>query len=33
MPKIIISEGNTTNEAIEKGLKKLNVSRRTRRKK
>ncbi len=27
MPKIIISEGNTTNEAIEKGLKKLNVSR------
>lgn len=27
MPKSIISEGNTTNEAIENGLKKLNVSR------
>ena len=27
MPKTIISEGKTTNEAIEKGLKELNVSR------
>lgn len=26
MPRSIISEGNTTNEAIEKGLKELNVS-------
>ena len=26
MPKTIISEGKTTNEAVEKGLKKLNVS-------
>lgn len=26
MPKVIISEGKTTNEAIEKGLKELNVS-------
>ena len=26
MPKSIISEGKTTNEAIEKGLKELNVS-------
>ena len=27
MAKTIISEGKTTNEAIEKGLKELNVSR------
>ena len=27
MAKTIISEGRTTNEAIEKGLKELNVSR------
>ena len=27
MAKSIISQGNTTNEAIEKGLKELNVSR------
>ena len=27
MPESIISEGKTTNEAIEKGLKELNVSR------
>ena len=26
MDKVIISEGKTTNEAIENGLKKLNVS-------
>ena len=26
MPKSVIAEGNTTNEAIEKGLKELNVS-------
>ena len=26
MPKSIISEGKTTNEAIDKGLKQLNVS-------
>ena len=27
MSKVIISEGRTTNEAIEKGLKELNTSR------